>query len=166
MSRQPAGVARNPSLHLRESERDLTVPNLFAHLQPAEYQRLRDASSVLHFRSGQDVFRQGDPHHGMFVILSGEVKTYYTGPSGREITLAYWAPGNFVGGPEIFGGGFHMWSGRAMRATEVLHVRGRELRRLMTEIPNLAIGLVEALEHKGKCYSTMIHMLGTRCSCF
>ena len=49
-----------------------------------------------------------------------------------------------------------------MRATEVLHVRGRELRRLMTEIPNLAIGLVEALEHKGKCYSTMIHMLGTR----
>jgi len=162
MSRQPAGAARNPSLHLRESERDLTVPNLFAHLQPAEYQRLRDASSVLHFRAGQDVFRQGDPHHGMFVILSGEVKTYYTGPSGREITLAYWAPGNFVGGPEIFGGGPHMWSGRAMRATEVLHVRGRELRRLMTEIPNLAIGLVEALEHKGKCYSTMIHMLGTR----
>ena len=51
--RQPAGAARNPSLHLRESERDLTVPNLFAHLQPAEYQRLRDASSVLHFRQGR-----------------------------------------------------------------------------------------------------------------
>lgn len=153
---------RNPSLYLRESATDLAAPNLLARLEPGEYQRLLGVSSILQFRAGQDVFRQGDPHHGMFVILSGEVKTYYTGPSGREITLAYWAPGNFVGGPVIFGGGQHSWSGRAMRATQVLHVRGRELRRLMTEIPNLAIGLVEALEHKGQCYSTMIHMLGTR----
>lgn len=158
----PEPAPRNPSLYLRESENDSAAPNLLARLEPAEYQRLLGVSSVLPFRAGQDVFRQGDPHHGMFVILSGEVKTYYTGPSGREITLAYWAPGNFVGGPVIFGGGQHSWSGRAMRATQVLHVRGRELRRLMTEIPNLAIGLVEALEHKGQCYSTMIHMLGTR----
>jgi CRP-like cAMP-binding protein len=162
MKRPPAAAARGPSLHLHENERDLSAPNFFAHLEAAEYLRLRGASSVLQFRAGQDVFSQGAPHHGMFIILSGEVKTSYTGPSGREITLAYWAPGNFVGGPEIFGGGPHMWSGRAMRATEVLHVHGRELRQLMTEIPNLAISLVEALEHKGKCYSTMIHMLGTR----
>ena len=162
MNRPTLAIPRNQSLHLRESERDMGAPNLFARLEPVEYQRLQSASAVLRFRAGQDVFRQDDPHRGIFVILSGEVKTYYTGPSGREITLAYWAPGNFVGGPEVFGGGHHMWSGRAMRATEVLHVRGRELRRLMVEIPNLAIGLVEALEHKGKCYSTMIHMLGTR----
>lgn len=153
---------RNPSLYLRESEGDLAAPNLLARLEPNEYQRLLGVSSVLQFRAGQDVFRQGDPHYGMFIILSGEVRSYYTGPSGREITLAYWAPGNFVGGPVIFGGGQHSWSGRAMRATQVLHVRGRELRRLMTEIPNLAVALVEALEHKGQCYSTMIHMLGTR----
>lgn len=159
----PATAARRgPSLHLRESERDMAAPNLFAYLKHDEYQKLQAASLVLRFRANQDVFRQEEPHHGIFVILSGEVKTYYIGPSGREITLAYWAPGNFVGGPEIFGGGSHMWSGRAMCATEALHVRGRELRRLMSEIPNLAISLVEALEHKGKCYSTMIHMLGTR----
>jgi CRP/FNR family transcriptional regulator, cyclic AMP receptor protein len=162
MSKTAPAATQSPSLHLCESERDMRAPNLFARLEPAEYQRLQSASSILHFRAGQDVFRQDDPHHGMFVILLGEVKTYYTGPSGREITLAYWAPGNFVGGPEVFGGGHHMWSGRAMRRTEVLHVRGRELRRLMAEIPNLAIALVEALEHKGKCYSAMIHMLGTR----
>jgi CRP/FNR family cyclic AMP-dependent transcriptional regulator len=55
-----------------------------------------------------------------------------------------------------------MWSGRAVTPTKVLHLRGRELRRLMLEIPKLAISVVEALEHKGKCYSAMIHMLGTR----
>ena len=155
-------AARKPSLYLRESEHDSAAPNLLLRLESDEYQRLLGVSSILQFRAGQEMFRQGDPHHGMFIILSGEVKTYYTGPSGREITLAYWAPGNFVGGPMIFGGGQHSWSGRAIRMTQALHVRGRELRRLMTEIPNLAIGLVEALEHKGQCYSTMIYMLGTR----
>jgi len=162
MSLLHADEPRGASLFLREDGGDDATPDLLSRLAPEEYRRLLDASAILQFAAGQDVFRQGDPHQGMFVIRSGEVRTYYIGPSGREITLAYWSPGNFVGGPVIFGGGRHMWSGRATRATEVLHLRGRELRRLMREIPNLAIGLVEALEHKGKCYSAMIHMLGTR----
>ncbi|SFK59004.1 Crp/Fnr family transcriptional regulator [Methylocapsa palsarum] len=162
MSQPSAPAPQRPSLRLREAERDMAAPDLLARLTPGEYEKVKAASTTLQFRAGQHVFRQGDPHYGMFVILSGEVRTYYAGPSGREITLAYWAPGNFVGGPAIFGGGAHLWSGRAMRGTKTLHIRGREVRRLMTEIPNLAIGLVEALEHKGVCYSTMIHMLGTR----
>ncbi len=153
-------AARSPSLYLSESHQ--AAPNLLASLTAEENERLRAVSTPLRFLAGEDVFQQGEPHEGMFVILSGEVRTYYTGPSGREITLAYWAPGNFVGGPEIFGGGTHVWSGRAMRPTQLLHVRGGELRRLMRETPNLAVALVEALEHKGKCYSAMIHMLGTR----
>ncbi|WP_084143751.1 Crp/Fnr family transcriptional regulator [Methylocapsa acidiphila] len=162
MSSRDGQETRSSSLFLREDEREAGAPDLLANLAPDELRLLLNASSVLSFSAGQDVFRQGDPHQGMFIIRSGEVRTYYIGPSGREITLAYWSPGNFVGGPVIFGGGRHIWSGRAMRATQVLHVRGRELRRLMSTIPNLAIGLVEALEHKGKCYSAMIHMLGTR----
>jgi CRP/FNR family transcriptional regulator, cyclic AMP receptor protein len=36
------------------------------------------------------------------------------------------------------------------------------LRRMVTEIPKLAISVVEALEYQGKCYSIIIQMLGTR----
>jgi CRP/FNR family transcriptional regulator, cyclic AMP receptor protein len=43
-----------------------------------------------------------------------------------------------------------------------MHVRGPELRRLVTEIPTLAISVVGALEYQGKCYSATIQMLGTR----
>jgi len=162
MTAAKAKSSHTPSLYLREDEDAAPAPDLLARLTAAEYQRLLGASTLRRFSAGEEVFRQGEPHHGMFIILSGEVRTFYTGPSGREITLAYWAPGNFVGGPVIFGGGCHMWSGEAMRATQALHVRGVELRRLIAESPNLALGLVEAMEHKGKCYSAMIHMLGTR----
>ena len=39
---------------------------------------------------------------------------------------------------------------------------GKELRTLAVEIPNLAIGLIEGLAFKGKCYSALAQMLGTR----
>lgn len=156
-------TARRSSLYLCESrQQDAVVPNLFANLTAEEKTQLLAVSTLMRFRPGQNVFRQGDRHTGIFVILSGQVRSYYIGPSGRELTLAYWTAGNFVGGPEIFGRGRHMWSGRALTETQALHVRGRELRHLMRKIPNLAVSLVEALEHKGKCYSAMIHMLGTR----
>jgi len=152
-----------PSLHLHEEgEHNSASPNLLAALTDEEYAQVCAVSSVQHFAANSTVFLQGDDHEGIFIILAGQVRTYYTGPSGREITLAYWSPGNFVGGPEMFGGGVHMWSGQAIRPTQVLHVRGRELRQLMDRLPRLAVAMVEALVHKGKCYSALIHMLGTR----
>ncbi len=153
----------SPSLHLHEDgSHDGDSPNLLSGLTDEEYAEVCAVSSVQQFAAGRTVFLQGDHHDGIFIILAGQVRTYYTGPSGREITLAYWSPGNFVGGPEIFGGSPHMWSGQAIRPTQVLHVRGRELRRLIERLPRLAVALVEALVHKGRCYSALVHMLGTR----
>lgn len=163
---KPADAARaqpGPSLHLHEEGgSEAASLNLLAGLSDEEYAEICAVSSIRQFAAGRTVFLQGDHHDGIFVILAGQVRTYYTGPSGREITLAYWSPGNFVGGPEIFGGSPHMWSGQAARPTQVLHVRGAELRRLIDRLPRLAVALVEALVHKGKCYSALIHMLGTR----
>ena len=44
----------------------------------------------------------------------------------------------------------------------MLHLPGKVLRSLVTEMPALAIGLIEGLSFKGKCYSAMAQMLGTR----
>jgi CRP/FNR family transcriptional regulator, cyclic AMP receptor protein len=152
-----------PALYLGRAEvDDVGAPDFFAGLCADERSRLQAASSTLKLRAGQQVFSQGQFHTGIFIILSGHVRSYYVGPSGREISLAYWSRGDLVGGPEVFGGGQHIWSGRATVPTEVMHVRGPELRRLVTEIPKLAIAVVRALEYQGKCYSAMIQMLGTR----
>jgi CRP-like cAMP-binding protein len=43
-----------------------------------------------------------------------------------------------------------------------VHLPAKELRWLVLEIPNLAIGLIEGLAFKGKCYSALAQMLGTR----
>ena len=111
---------------------------------------------------GQTLFGQGARHDGIWLIESGRIRVFYISPLGREITLAYWHVGNFVGGPEVFEGGTHQWSGVAASNCAVVQLPGRELRTLAAEIPNLAIGLIEGLTFKGKCYSALAQMLGTR----
>ena len=44
----------------------------------------------------------------------------------------------------------------------MLYLRGSDLRRLMERIPSLALALVDGLVQKGKCYSALVQMLGTR----
>jgi CRP/FNR family transcriptional regulator, cyclic AMP receptor protein len=111
---------------------------------------------------GQTLFNQDTPHEGIYLIESGRIRVFYNAPSGREITLAYWHPGNFVGGPDIFGSGVHIWSGVATTDSSVIHLPGKALRNLVMQIPALGIGLIEGLAFKGKCYSALVQMLGTR----
>jgi CRP/FNR family cyclic AMP-dependent transcriptional regulator len=111
---------------------------------------------------GQTLFSQGAKHDGIFLIESGRIRVFYSSPAGREITLAYWHAGNFVGGPEVFDHGIHQWSGIASSNCSVVQLPGKELRTLAGEIPSLAIGLIEGLAFKGKCYSALAQMLGTR----
>lgn len=127
-----------------------------------EVSLLRRAASPMAFETGESIFVQGDVHNGIFLIHTGEVRVYYAGPGGREITLAYWTPGHFIGGPEVFGGGVHMWSGIATAPTNVLYLSAPRLRNLATSVPNVAMALIDGLVTKGKCYSALVQMLGTR----
>lgn len=140
--------------------------NIGAHfldrLSGDEKSRLHEMGRQILVRQGETVFNQGEHHEGIFIIKSGQVRVYYTAPSGREITLAYWTPGHFIGGPEISGGGTHMWSGVAIDDCEIMLLTSATLQKLLTLMPNFAMALIDGLVAKGKCYSSMAQMLGTR----
>ncbi len=131
-------------------------------LSEEDQKTVRKLGTRCAFSKGDGVFFQGDPNTGIWLIESGRVRTFYAGPSGREITLAYWSPGHFVGGPEVFGRGRHVWSADAMEDCQALFLSGMSLRRLVRDIPDVAIAVIEGLVSKGKCYSALIQMLGTR----
>ena len=151
------------SLLLTESGGSLSSgPALFEALTPIEREAVLSHGKTRVFFRGQTLFNQGARHDGIFLIQTGRVRVFYTAPSEREITLAYWHPGNFVGGPNVFGDSVHQWSGVAVTDTSVVQLPGRALRKLVVEVPNLAIGLIEGLTFKGRCYSALAQMLGTR----
>jgi CRP/FNR family cyclic AMP-dependent transcriptional regulator len=125
-------------------------------------QEIRRHGTVLRLAAGARVFEQGRPHSGIFVIEEGCVRTFYAGPTGKEITLAYWEEGHFVGGPELFGRGNHVWSAETAVPCVLHWIPGNLLRLLALENPELAMGLIDALIVKGKCYSSLAQILGTK----
>jgi CRP-like cAMP-binding protein len=131
-------------------------------LSEAERRALAIESTSLRVRRGELLFRQGTHHDGIYIICSGRIRTFFVAPSGREITLAHWTPHHFVGGPEVFGHGTHQWSGVATAEAEVLHLGGDRLRRMARELPGFAIALIEGLVYKGRCFSSLVQMLGTQ----
>jgi len=137
-------------------------PGLFDSLAPWQRERVLAHGRRQSVARGATLFTQGASHDGIYIIEAGRVRVYYIAPAGREITLAYWDAGNFVGGPEVFDTGVHMWSASAVAATAVVALPGRALRSLALEMPQLAMSLIENLVFKGKCYSTLAQMLGTR----
>ena len=55
-----------------------------------------------------------------------------------------------------------IWSGEAEQSSRILHLSGGELQNLIEKMPPLALGVIEGLVFKGKCYSALVQMLGTR----
>lgn len=164
---KPSDTAEQPkpvsAIYLTETLSELNEGAGFLdRLSLGEIQELRRVSVAVALEPEESAFMQGEPHKGIYLIESGRIKTYYTGPTGKEITLAYWPAGHFVGGPEVFGGGNHMWSAVAMQPSRLRYLPGAAIRGLVERMPSFAVGLIEGLVAKGKCYSALVQMLGTR----
>jgi CRP-like cAMP-binding protein len=157
-------ASREPAMLVLSEHQDMLggAPSLFQDLTEAERHYVASQGTRRVLPRGRNLFTQGTPHDGIFLIESGRIRVFYAAPSGREITLAYWYTGNFVGGPEILGSTPHMWSGMASTNSIVMHFPNTILRALVKRIPALAIGLIEGLTFKGRCYSALAQMLGTR----
>jgi CRP/FNR family cyclic AMP-dependent transcriptional regulator len=161
VSRAPA--RKQSALFMSESIEGLNVGAHFLdRLSAEEMAQVQAAGRTVPVRQGEMVFNQGEHHDGIFIIRRGQVRVYYTAPSGREITLAYWTSGHFIGGPDIYGGGIHMWSGVAIEDCEITALSGASLQKLLAQMPAFALALIDGLIAKGKCYSSMAQMLGTR----
>lgn len=137
-------------------------PSLLEHLSVADRTIVLSKATQRTLAPGELLFHQGDPHEGIVIVESGRVRSFYIAPSGREITLAYWLPGNFIGGPQLFGGGVHMWSAKAAHRTSITMFEGPVLRELARQLSDFAMGLIDALVFKATCYAALAQMLGTR----
>src|SRR3954468_13550506 len=68
-------------------------PYLFSGLTETEIAHVLGSGKRRVLYRGAQLFIQGSPQDGIFLSESGRIKVFYTAPSGREITLAYWHSG-------------------------------------------------------------------------
>ena len=167
LSDDVAGKSFTPSLdavlHLSLTDVPLNDgPDILDLLSPEEFHQLAMAGKETAYAPGDFFFHQGDPHNGIHFIKAGKVRSFYSSASGREMTLAYWPKGHFVGAPQILGGGEHMWSSVAVEPSVGLWLPGAKLRQLIRSMPNLAIAVIEGLVYKSMCYTALLQIVGTQ----
>jgi len=131
-------------------------------LPGAAYEVFQAHSTRCTFSTGEQLFLQGEPSRKAFLITRGLVRTYYTSSVGKEITMAYWSPGDIVGGPYFFGGGVaHVWSARAIEESEALEIHCSDLEAIAAKHPSIGHWLTDVLAFKLHWVSSLLQALGT-----
>jgi CRP/FNR family transcriptional regulator, cyclic AMP receptor protein len=136
-------------------------PNLLTKLlalDPATRARIVKARE---YPAGELLLQQNDRQRNLYVIRSGTVRTFYTAPSGREITLAYWQAGDLLGADRLYEGGIFRWSCQTVTPTEAYSILETDMRAFVTNVPDLAVSIIEALSFKVQWLSSLVQVLGT-----
>lgn len=136
-------------------------PNLLAKLLALDPQAQATLIKFRKYPAGELLFQQGDRQAGLYVIESGTVRAFYTAPSGREITLAYWQAGDLLGADRLYAGGVFRWSCQTTSPTDVYAILEPDVHTLVADFPDIAVAIVEALSFKVQWLSGLVQVLGT-----
>lgn len=123
--------------------------------------RALEKGRICRFTNKEFLIHQGDKANGIHIILSGSVESLHESAVGKDLILATWQTGDFVGGPYVVGRHEHAWSARALGVVEALHLNQTRLREFVSESPSFALTLIECLGYKGERYSKLAQVLAT-----
>lgn len=132
---------------------------LLKALSEPDFDLVFQTGKKLIHKNRQFLLKQGETGDGIHIILSGVVESVYTNALGRELMLATWQKGDFVGAPYVLGHHRHSWSARALGHVESLHLDRVSIRSLVAASPAFALALIECLGFKGETYSTLAQAL-------
>lgn len=121
------------------------LPLIFGGLSPNQKDVLRSLFIPVECFSGTVLFEQGDPAEHLFLVVSGEVVIRYKPDDGPAITVARVHPGSVVGWSAALGNPAYTSGAICETYTQMLRVRGADLRGLCTYDPDTGYLILERL---------------------
>jgi CRP/FNR family transcriptional regulator len=118
---------------------------VFSTLERPDLERIAEVAVPRSFEPGQAVFREGDASDTCYVVREGHARAIRTHGDGRTITLATFGPGDIFGELAMFEDELRSATVEAIEQMNVVGVLGPDMRRLMSEHPQIAMRLVIAL---------------------
>ena len=124
-----------------------TFPNLFLFrdLVPKQLEVLIPLFAPCEFTADTILFEQGDPADNLFAIVSGEVVVNFKPDDGPVITVARVQPGSIVGWSAALGSRRYTSTAVCTNYTQLLRVRGDDLRRLCLQHPDVGSVFLDRL---------------------
>ena len=106
---------------------------------------LANASRVISVVKGDDVFLEGEGCRGMFLLLTGTVKVYRSGASGREQIIAVEQAGAVIAELPLMDGQAYPASCAALTDSSLLLVPRDAFEEILRRKPELALGVLRVL---------------------
>lgn len=124
------------------SESILRKTALFASLTDVEMQALAARVTRKRFQKDEQLFAEGDPCTGLYLVAAGKVRIFKLSPSGREQILAVDGPGSSFAELPVFDGGNYPAAASAMEDTEVLFISRQDFQNYCREHPDVALKVI------------------------
>ncbi|MDB4885374.1 MAG: cyclic nucleotide-regulated FAD-dependent pyridine nucleotide-disulfide oxidoreductase [Gemmatimonadetes bacterium] len=116
----------------------------FPTLDARQIDALRPRGTVRRTEAGEVLWRAGDRRFPLFVVLAGAIEVVEHAANGEIRPIAHHSAGQFTGDVDMLTGRGALIEGQVSEAGEVLAVESSELRRVLSDAPELGETLLRA----------------------
>ncbi len=121
---------------------EFSASRFCSKLAPEDVQRILNVSQVRTFAVDSDVFREGDPGSGLYVILQGSVDIISPRISNKTYVLSHMETGNYFGEMAVFDGEPRSATARVREFLEAVFIPVGAVRELVDQRPGLGAMLI------------------------
>ena len=118
---------------------------LFRRLPPEVRAKIAALARLRSCERGAVLFDEGDPSRSFFFVVLGRVKVFRLAPSGREVILEIFGPGDPLGAVAVYEALAYPASATALDHATCLSIPRRDFFALLEQHPGLVRGLLSGL---------------------
>ena len=133
----------------------------FSELSPRTQRGIAAQAVLINVPARRDIYQQGDPPTGLYILQSGRVKLYRQSKEKRQI-LAVPVPGDCIGAESLSTGAPSPYSATTLTPTVAIHLPPDQLQSLLDEHPDFQEMFLRLITDRLKQFVTLVHDLAFR----
>src|SRR5262249_7453524 len=134
----------------------------FASLATDELETLATRAGERHYRTGDVIFRKGDRPEGLFIVLSGRVRTVTRSPEGREQVLKVFGAGRTFADITVFDDQPSPADAVAVADSAVALLPRADMVDLVRRHPDVGLAVIRLFASRLRAYKVMVEDFSLR----
>jgi CRP/FNR family transcriptional regulator, dissimilatory nitrate respiration regulator len=112
--------------------------------------------------AGEQIFLEGDPANGFYMVAEGMVKIYKLSPGGKEQILHMFGPGEPFGEVPVFSGGVFPANAEAVKTSTMIFFPRKDFVGLIMENPLMALNMLAVLSKRLRHFTIQVENLSLK----
>jgi CRP/FNR family transcriptional regulator len=134
----------------------------FASLPPDQLEELAMRLRERSYRADEVIFRKGEPCEGLYVVLSGRVRTLTRSPEGRQQILKVFGPGRTFADIPAFDNGPSPAEAVVATDSTIGFISRAALLDLLRRNPDLSLAVIRVFASRLRAYKQLVEDLSLR----